>query len=247
MPKRPKAGDPELLLVSFCDIVTVTTAALFMAMVITIQEAMKVPVLKSTPRAKSTVVRKAISSVTSASGDKEAGVASFQKTPVYFECRNSMMFPVNYEELYQQTKAARTGAAKKTDEAANKAGSTSTEKSQFAFLNNMQNQEIGNDYYRVQPSFLMLGQMVLEPRIDAKGETEDEVNNKNKSKFFAALHKVDKNKQYVVFLVRDDSFPLFKTCRRFVQQEGYDSGWEYLDDDQLIKFGGFGGALVPPQ
>ena len=244
MAKRPKAGDPELLLVSFCDIVTVTTAALFMAMVITIQEAMKVPVLKATPRAKSIIVKKAVSSITSANGEGTAA-GSFQKTPVYFECRNSMMFPVNYEELYQQTKAARAGAGKKTAQADEAGGAT--EKDQFAFLNNMQSQEIGNDYYKVQPSFLMLGQMVLEARTNAVGETEQDVEKKSTSKFFAALHKIDKVKQYVVFLVRDDSFPLFRTCRRFVQQEGYDSGWEYLDTDQLIKFGGFGGALVPPQ
>ena len=244
MPKRPKAGDPELLLVSFCDIVTVTTAALFMAMVITIQEAMKVPVLKSAPRAKSVIVRKTAASSGAASAG-ESAMTSYQKTPVYFECRTGMMFPVNYEELYQQTKAARAGAGTKAAQAA--AQTEATDKSQFAFLNNMQSQEIGNDYYRVQPSFLMLGQMVLEPRPDAKGETEKEIENKSSSKFFAALRKVDKVKQYIVFLVRDDSFALFKACRRFVQQEGYDSGWEYLDDDQLIKFGGFGGALVPPQ
>ena len=95
---------------------------------------------------------------------------------------------------------------------------------------------------------MMLGQMVLEPRKDAAGETEKEIDNKATSKFFAALRKVDKEKQYVVFLVRDDSFALFKTCRRFVQEEGYGSGWEYLDDDQLIKFGGFGqGSPVPIQ
>ena len=227
---------------SFCDIVTVTTAALFMAMVITIQEAMKVPVLKSTPRAKSVAARKVAGGVATGSGDGSA-IMSIQKTPVYFECRAGMVFPVNFEELYQLTRAARAGAGTKSAQSTNQ-----VENSQAAFLSNMQNQEIGNDYYRVQLSFMMLGQMVLEPRKDAVGETEKEIDNKATSKFFAALRKVDKEKQYVVFLVRDDSFSLFKLCRRFAQEEGFGSGWEYLDSDQLIKFGGFGqGAPVPIQ
>jgi len=245
LPKRPKAGDPELLLVSFCDIVTVTTAALFMAMVITIQEAMKVPVLKSTPRAKSVAARKVAGGLSSGSGEGTGAVA-IQKTPVYFECRGGMVFPVNFEELYQQTRAVRAGAGTKPAQGGSQAGQV--ENSQAAFLSNIQSQEVGNDYYKVQLSFMMLGQMVLEPRKDATGETEKEVNNKATSKFFAALRKVDKEKQYVVFLVRDDSFALFKTCRRFAQDEGYGSGWEYLDDDQLIKFGGLGqGSAVPIQ
>jgi hypothetical protein len=267
MPKRPKAGDPELLLVSFCDIVTVTVSALFMAMVITIQEAMKVPELKGAPRAK-VMAKRAPVKLSSQGGKGEAGgaygngkdgaggagggtnaasgadggvVVQIQPTPVYFECRKGMVFPVNYEELYQQTRVARTAPVKKPEDGA-------TPSTGIDFLANMQNKEIGNDYYKVQPSFLMLGQMVLEARPDAKGESEKEIENKATSKFFAALHEIDKKKNYVVFLVRDDSFALFKTCRRFVQQEGYDSGWEYLDDDQLIKFGGFGkGAPVPIQ
>ncbi|MFH0909201.1 MAG: hypothetical protein V1929_10595 [bacterium] len=253
MSKRPKSGDPELLLVSFCDIVTVTTAALFMAMVITIQEAMKVPELMGTPRAKAArraPVRLGSGGAADGAGANTNGrpsgvdggeIITAQPTPVYFECRKGMVFPVNYEELYQQTRSARTAPVKKPEDGA-------APRSAIDFLNTMQNQEIGNDYYKVQPSFLMLGQMVLEARPEAKGETEQEVEIKGTSQFFAALHEIDKRKHYVVFLVRDDSFPLFKTCRRFVQEEGYESGWEYLDDDQLIKFGGFGkGAPVPIQ
>ena len=46
MAKRKKEGEPEMLIVSFCDIVTITTAAMFFAMLITVQESVKVPVIR---------------------------------------------------------------------------------------------------------------------------------------------------------------------------------------------------------
>src|SRR5271170_1167094 len=77
--KRIKKGEPELLIVSFCDIVTVTTAALFFAMLITVQEAVKIPVFRPTPRAKIT-----------------------SKQGIFFECRTNELFFVDKAGLDDQ-------------------------------------------------------------------------------------------------------------------------------------------------
>jgi biopolymer transport protein ExbD len=79
MPKRKKKHEPEMLIVSFCDIVTITTAALFFCLLITVQEAVKVPVFKPTPRSKPT-----------------------NKTPVFFECRDNTVIYIDKEGLDSQ-------------------------------------------------------------------------------------------------------------------------------------------------
>src|ERR1700733_2182768 len=77
--RRIKKGEPELLIVSFCDIVTITTAALFFCLVVTVQEAVKVPVFRPTPLAK---------------------VSS--KQGIFFECRNDQLFFVDKAGLDDQ-------------------------------------------------------------------------------------------------------------------------------------------------
>ena len=75
MPK-PKKGDPELLLVSFCDIVTIVTAALFMAMIVVIDESGRIPSIRPMPLLRSTT-----------------------NAPVYFECRAGQVYQLDYNGL----------------------------------------------------------------------------------------------------------------------------------------------------
>src|SRR3990172_8355420 len=79
MARRKHKGEPEMLMVSFCDIITITTAAMFFAMLITVQEAVKIPVFRPTPRATPT-----------------------DKVPVFFECRNNELFYIDKEGLDNQ-------------------------------------------------------------------------------------------------------------------------------------------------
>ena len=74
--RRKRKGEPELLIVSFCDIVTITTAALFFCLIVTVQEAVKVPIFRPTPLAK---------------------VSS--KQGIFFECRNDQLFFVDMAGL----------------------------------------------------------------------------------------------------------------------------------------------------
>jgi len=76
MSRRKPKEEPEMLIVSFCDIVTITTAAMFFALLITVQEAVKIPVYQPAPMAKTSV-----------------------KLPVFFECRDDQVFYINKSEL----------------------------------------------------------------------------------------------------------------------------------------------------
>ena len=48
----------------------------------------------------------------------------------------------------------------------------------------------------------------------------------------------DKDNQYLVFLVRDDSFLAFRKARDVSTKAGYRSGWEYLGRDEPLTFVG---------
>jgi len=212
MAARIKKGDPEMLLTSFCDILTISISALFMATIITVFEATKVPELRMTPKA---IV----------SG----------KTPFFFECRNNELFNIDKAGLDNQVADLLNSVAP---------GVRSGDLGQF--LKAIQGRQVTNQYYRLNPSYLLAAIMALEPKSDAPpGETEDKIENP-KGKFQSILAQLDKEKHYIAFLVRDDSFPVFRKARFLADEKGFDTGWELLGIDEPIKFGA-GGTTVMSQ
>ncbi len=74
------------------------------------------------------------------------------------------------------------------------------------------------------------------------GEGTGDLENAN-SKYQAVLTVLDKDKQYIAFLVRDDSFNVFRKARQVADNLGLDTGWELLGIDEPIKFGEGGTAI----
>jgi len=206
--RRIKKGEPELLIVSFCDIVTITTAALFFCLVVTVQEAVKVPVFRPTPLAK---------------------VSS--KQGIFFECRNDQLFfvdKVGLDEQVEQLMSKLNPGVRGGD--------------LESFMKAIQGQEVGNAYYKVDPRYLLVGRMGLTPVPGAMGETPAALEAAN-SKYQASLALMDKDNQYIAFLVRDDSFNVFRKARQVADSLGFDTGWELLGIDEPIKFGEGGTAI----
>jgi hypothetical protein len=208
--RRIKKGEPELLIVSFCDIVTVTTAALFFAMLITVQEAVKIPVFRPTPRAKIT-----------------------SKQGIFFECRTNELFFVDTAGLDDQVEKLMSALNPGV-----RGGDLES------FLKAIQGQEVGNVNYRVDPRYLLVGKMALEARPGVPGETMTNLENPNTSRFQAILSQLDKTNQYIAFLVRDDSFNVFRKARQLADEAGFETGWELLGIDEPIKFGEGGTAIA---
>lgn len=206
--RRIKKGEPELLIVSFCDIVTITTAALFFAMLITVQQAVKIPIFRPTPRAKIT-----------------------SKQGVFFECRTNQLFFVDKAGLDDQVEKLMSALNPGV-----RGGDLES------FLKALQGQEVGNAYYKVDPRFLLVGRMGLEARTGVPGATVVDLDNPN-SNFQAILSQLDKDRQYIAFLVRDDSFTVFRKARQIADTAGFDTGWELLGIDEPIKFGEGGTAI----
>jgi len=211
MPKRKKKGEPEMLIVSFCDIVTITTAAMFFAMLITVQAAVKIPVFKPTPRAKLT-----------------------KKTPVFFECRANEVFYLDKDGLDTQVAKLLSTLSPNV-----RSGEIQN------FLKVIQGQEVGNEYYRVNPNYLLAAIMALDPRLGVRGESwEGDALEHPNGKFQSILRQLDPKTQYIAFLVRDDSFNAFRHGRKAAFKGGFETGWELLGEDEPIKFGQGGAPIL---
>lgn len=207
---KPRKGDPELLLVSFCDILTISISGLFMATIITVFEATKIPELRMVPRAIPTA-----------------------KTPVFFECRGEEVFYINKDEL--DTQVARRLSQLNP-------GVRSGDLAQF--LKAIQGEEIGSEHYLVDPKYLLVGVMALDPRPGVRGENAKQIKAPT-SRFQNVLLSLDKEARYIAFLVRDDSFDVFRAARLEADRLGFDIGWELLGEGEPIKFGAGGTGVLP--
>ena len=209
MARRKPKEEPEMLIVSFCDIVTITTAAMFFAMLITVQQAVKIPIYRPPPKAQIT-----------------------DKHPVFFECREAQVFfvdMVGLDEKVEQMLTTLTPNMRSGDPT--------------GFIKAISGNEVGNEYYKVAPSYLLAMIMALEPRPGVRGDDKASMEEPG-SAFQRRLRKLNAKGEYIVFLVRDDSFDAFRQARDLVEKEGFDTGWEMLEKNEPIKFG-TGGSVVP--
>jgi hypothetical protein len=178
-----------------------------------VQEAVKIPVFKPTPRAKLT-----------------------NKTPVFFECRANEVYYLDKDGLDTQVSKLLSTLSPNV-----RGGDVQN------FLKVIQGQEVGNEYYKVNPTYLLAAVMALDPRPGAQGESwEGDALEQPNGKFQMILRQLDKNTQYIAFLVRDDSFNAFRHGRRAAFHSGFETGWELLGEDEPIKFGQ-GGAQILAQ
>ncbi len=208
MAKYKKKNDPELMLISFCDIVTVTCVALFMAVIIVIWEALKTPEIRATPLAAATT-----------------------NAPVYFECRNNQVYPVNRDAFLQQIK----------ESAARRSGTGAGSNAEQGLQRLMQ-LDLADEYYKVSNNHLLVGLVALQPRPEAAGLSEEVAVSTN-GLFLRTLRERSPDSHYVVFFVRDDSFPVFRKVRDLAAKAGWNSGWEYLDRTEPLTFAGIMGRI----
>lgn len=226
-----------MLLVSFCDIVTITICAMFMAMIVVIDEASKIPVVSPVPILRPTT-----------------------NAPVYYECRDNMVFPVDLAGLAETFR-------KYSSEFKRNSGATDIEK--------LMSLDAGNEYFRLDPGLAMMGVMGLLPKPGIKGTDINVVSNLamhaaaaakaameaeaaashggghkaeathlggletfERNPFTDSLANINTGSQYCVFFVRDSGFNVFRYCRRIVVNRNMRHGWELIGRDEPITFEG---------
>lgn len=147
------------------------------------------------------------------------------KAPAFFECRNNEVFFVDKDELDKQVAGVLAGLSPGT-----RGGDLSV------FLRAIQEREIGNAYYTVDPKSLLAGRMGLQPRAGVRGEPLGDLQRRD-GKFQQWLAQLDQQGRYISFLLRDDSFAVFRQAREIAERAGFDTVWELLGPDEPIKFG----------
>ena len=86
--------------------------------------------------------------------------------------------------------------------------------------------------------------LLFEPISEEVGETTSQLTASN-SNFKQVLSKYNSQKDYLVFIVRPDSFEAFRTARQQAWDAGYEVGWEPHPQDSPIKIRTIIGSELP--
>lgn len=100
------------------------------------------------------------------------------------------------------------------------------------------NFEVTTEHYRV--SFDFIGESrIYESRNNQTGENVEELEQEN-SEFQKLLSELNPEEDYLAFIVRPESFPIFRKAREMAWKEGFDVGWEPHPSEEPIVLGSNG-------
>ena len=153
------------------------------------------------------------------------------KKPVYFECRSNQVFFVDREGLETKVEHHLSDMGPGMHNGPNE------------FPELLRTMEVSNEYYKLLPNYLLGMVIALEPKLGVIGDGPDQLKLPD-CRYRAVLSKFNEYTHFVIFLVRDDSFPVFRKVRGIAEKNRFETYWELLAPNELIKFA-TGGALVP--
>lgn len=146
------------------------------------------------------------------------------KQPLIIECRNNQLFAISPEQLDQ----ARTA---KYDEVQKSANGDET-----AFLRGAAAAEPAIDGYRFDFSYSLMGKYVLTATKDSTGYAfTDPWRETDETWFGSQLAKLNPDTRYIRFLVRPDSFDIFRKARKVVWDRAVESTCELLGETDPIQ------------
>ena len=167
-------------------------------------------------------------------GVHRQGAYSSDKQPMLFECRSEQVFFVDHvglREKIAQIFSALPPGMRRGDPT--------------GFVNAINTNEVENEYYKVEPHYLAARILALEPKPAGRGDDKITLQDPN-SKFQKYLLKLDSKNKHLVFLLRNDSFNIFREAREIAMKTGVDVEFQMLDGNEPIKFMTLG-PLVPGQ
>lgn len=150
---------------------------------------------------------------------------STTNTPVYIECRANQLYPIDRVEI---ATAMRT--AERQFRARALSGDTNA-------MHEAMSIDVGNEFYRLDNSFMMMGVIALIPRAGVTGISPPDRAHPE-GDFLRLIKTLNTNQHYLVYLVRDDSFDAYRRARDLGSQSGFFSGWEYIERNEPITFEG---------
>lgn len=148
------------------------------------------------------------------------------KQAVYLECRGNRIYPMDVPELARQARIQMMAVSQQ-------AGGD-----QIKLMQALGNQHVTNEFYEVDLTYYLLGQLVINPRQDApKGYELQELSTFSSDNFMVhLLNSFDSEKKRIVLIVRDDSFQVFKVAQRLSFLKQAEVGVEIYDAREVLRF-----------
>jgi len=156
------------------------------------------------------------------------------KRPVFIEARGNRLYRIPILELQQLA-----------DEGVRDLGRRA-EGNMQRLMQLMQEIELGTEGYQIDLSYFMVGQFAIRAIDGPLGyELIDWENESPRDWYGSILSNLNPEEELIAFLVRDDSFDVFKRARHLAWTQNAAVSYELLDADEPIRFGMLGKALRP--
>ncbi len=149
------------------------------------------------------------------------------RIPVYLECRGNLIHPMDVAELARQ---ARMQMMRVSQEAGG---------DQNKLMQALSGIRVVDDFYEVDLTYYLLGQLVIKPRHDPVRngyELEERSTFSTKNFMVDLLKNFNKDTHRIVLVVRDDSFNVFKVAQRLAFLAQAELGVEIYDVRELLRF-----------
>jgi hypothetical protein len=206
--KKAEQTEQHVKLDSFVDVLTCLVGVLVMMILLASIEASQTEVLVSTPMRHRTA-----------------------KQPLFVECRNNQLYRVDLERMnrrfMEELERIELRANRKADR----------------ILDLLKETDVHVGPFILDMSHALIGQILLRPGSDVGGMSLDEVNVDNirsvgqDASFQSLLDVHNPNEQMITFLVRDDSFRVFKKARGLAWLSGFEVSYEQFNNEEPLKFG----------
>lgn len=160
------------------------------------------------------------------------------KAPVFLECRSNMLFRVDLPRIKERVETV----MKELSESSEKEGSFD----RSVFLRELGRANVEEGSHIIDLSFALVGQFALRPNPSVTGYrfTSIEVETTQGGWYRDLLKAVNKDREMLTFIVRDDSFEIFRKARSMAWVESVDASWYLLSHDEPMKFGLSGEAPI---
>jgi hypothetical protein len=206
--KKKKSDDGGIRMDSFLDILTCLVGVLVLIIILTSIDASQTKVLIPTPMA-----------------------GKSDKRMLFVECRNDELFRIDLNEIKSITeeKLAELDQTLTGDEADMK--------------RTLQELTLEVGDYNVDPAYVLVGSIALTPRPGSEGDDLSGVNMQELAGIVVPgwygdlLDQADPDEDIITFLVRDDSFRVFKKARAIAWNRKIKVAYELLAVNDPIIFG----------
>lgn len=148
------------------------------------------------------------------------------KRVTFIECRDNQLFLVSLDEINRLA----NDALKKLVDA--------SKGDQKRFIESLSTAFVETDSYRIDLSFSLIGQYALRPKEGVEGYVIENVNKEKDTDWFGQIvSRMNPEEEILTFLVRDDSYNIFKKARAIAWMKQVQASCELLDMNEPLKFG----------